>query len=84
MPLPAFLVEVLEEHLANHSAGYHVFTTEGGQLLTRSNFSRSYWKPAVAKAGVNPALTFHGLRHTAVSILAAEGAQLNELASIMG
>jgi len=26
----------------------------------------------------------HGLRHTAVSILAAEGAQLNELASIMG
>ena len=33
---------------------------------------------------MNPELTFHGLRHTAVSILAAEGAQLNELASIMG
>jgi integrase len=33
---------------------------------------------------VHPGLTFHGLRHTAVSILAAEGAQINELATIMG
>lgn len=40
--------------------------------------------PAVDKAGVNPELTFHGLRHTAVAILVAEGAQVNELATIMG
>lgn len=77
VPLPAFLVEILGNHLATYSGGGHVFSTEGGQLLTPSNFSRNYWKPSVAKASVNPRLTFHGLLwHTAVSILAAEDAQL--------
>jgi integrase len=38
----------------------------------------------VATAGLDARLTFHGLRHTAASILIAEGASIVELASIMG
>jgi integrase len=56
----------------------------GAGLLHRSSFARRYFRPAVSAAGLNSGLTFHGLRHTAVSILAAEGAQLNELATVMG
>ena len=53
-------------------------------MLRRSNFNRRAWAPAVALAGVDPRLTFHGLRHSAVSILVAQGASLVELAAIMG
>ncbi|GAC1361507.1 MAG: tyrosine-type recombinase/integrase [Actinomycetota bacterium] len=84
VPLPDFLTETLSEHMGKFGTEEFVFTGARGNLLHRSNFARSYWSPAVAQAGVHPDLTFHGLRHTAVSILAAEGAQLNELASIMG
>jgi integrase len=42
--------------------------------LPFGSVARRYFRPAVAAAGLNPGLTFHGLRHTAVSILAAEGA----------
>ena len=53
-------------------------------MLRRSNFNRPAWAPAVALAGVDPCLTFHGLRHSAVSILVAQGASLVELAATMG
>ena len=42
------------------------------------------WKPAVLDVGLPEGLTFHGLRHTAVSILIASGASIVELAAVMG
>src|SRR5437588_5604984 len=62
VPLPAFLTELLGQHLSEYGSGQFVFTGAGGKLLHRSNFARSYWRPAVAEAGVDPELTFHGLR----------------------
>ena len=41
------------------------------------------WALAVARAGLDQRLTFHGLRHTAVSVF-AEGASIVELAAVMG
>jgi len=61
-----------------------VFTIQDGTLLRRSNFDRRMWAPAVIRAGLDDRLTFHGLRHTAVSMLIAEGASIVELAAIMG
>src|SRR5690242_19629165 len=61
-----------------------VFTNVDGSLLRRSNFTRRLWQPAVMRADLDERLTFHGLRHSAVSILTASGASIVELASVMG
>lgn len=83
--LPPFLVEGLEEHVeAFPPKSDLVFTNSASSLLRRSNFERRVWAPAVSSAGLNPRLTFHGLRRTAASILIAEGASIVELAAIMG
>ena len=85
VPLPPFLVEELAGHLkGSPPVDDLVFTSPEGAMLRRSNFNRRVWAPAVADAGVDPRLTFHGLRHSAVSILVAQGASLVELAAIMG
>ena len=83
--LPAFLVGALDQHLSRLPPRNDVlFSNPDGSLLRRSNFCRRTWKPAVASAELPEALTFHGLRHTAVSILIASGASIVELAAVMG
>ena len=83
--VPLFLVEVLRAHIETFPPqGDLVFTSQGGALLRRSNFVRRTWAPAVARAGLDQRLTFHGLRHTAVSVLIAEGASIVELAAAAG
>ncbi len=83
--LPPFLVEGLGRHLEDFPPKNDlVFTNPDGSMLRRSNFERRIWAPAVRRAGVDERLTFHGLRHTAVSILIAEGASIVELAATMG
>ena len=83
--LPPFLVDLLRAHMeAFPPRGDLVFTSQDGTLLRRSNFERRIWAPAVFRAGLDERLTFHGLRHTAVSVLIAEGASIVELAAIMG
>ncbi|MGH2719701.1 MAG: tyrosine-type recombinase/integrase [Actinomycetota bacterium] len=85
VPLPPFLVQELAAYLAKFPPAEDlVFTSHDGQMLRRSNFQRRTWAPAVAAAGVDPRLTFHGLRHSAVSIMIDQGASLVELAAIMG
>ncbi|MGH2717117.1 MAG: tyrosine-type recombinase/integrase [Actinomycetota bacterium] len=83
--LPPFLVDILRDHIeAFPPQGDLVFTSQDGAFLRRSNFERRIWAPAVLRAGIDERLTFHGLRHTAVSILIAEGASIVELAAVMG
>jgi len=85
VPLPPFLVEALAGHLTKFPPSQDlVFTSPEGAMLRRSNFQRRIWAPAVSVAGVDVRLTFHGLRHNAVSILLDQGASLVELAAIMG
>lgn len=61
-----------------------LFTSPEGSLLRRSHFDRRVFTPAVKGVGCDPGLTFHGLHHSAVSILIAEGASIVELAAVMG
>ncbi len=48
-----------------------VFVGERGAILRR-RFAERTFKPAVVKAGPDPSLTFHGLRHVAMSTLIDE------------
>lgn len=85
MALPRFLVDALVAHIQRFPPQNDLlFTNADGSMLRRSNFDRRLWQPAVRRAGLNENLTFHGLRHTAVSILISQGASIVELASIMG
>lgn len=85
LSMPPFLVAELDRHLTeNPPKADLVFTNPDGSLIRRSNFARRIWAPARAAAGLDPALTFHGLRHTAVSLLISRQAQLVEIGAIMG
>jgi integrase len=82
--LPPFLVDLLGKHLAQHASQF-VFTAPQGGWLRRSDFNRRVFRPAVEgdlKRGlypVKPGLTFHGLRHSHKTWLAAD--HIPEIAS---
>jgi len=82
--LPAFLAELLEKHLANAPASEFVFVRPDGTWLRRTGFRRAEWKPALAAAGLDPALRFHDLRHTAAGLLIAQGAHPKEIQARLG
>lgn len=72
--LPAFLVDELAAHVARYrpKAGVDdlVFLGPRGGMLRRS-FEARIFRPAVEAAGLPPALTFHGLRHVATTLMIA-------------
>jgi integrase len=82
--LPNFLRMMLNEHLvastspipaAGGSADALVFPGPRGGPLRHGNFYRRHFRPAVEEALPHKrALRFHDLRHTAASLLIAQGA----------
>ena len=60
------------------SADAHVFTSDKGGTLRTSNFRAKVWLPAVRAAGLAP-LRPHDLRHTAVALWIAAGANPKEV-----
>jgi len=81
--LPRTIVRELEEHLARWAAPELVFPApEGGPLRTPS-WRRRFWQPAVRAAGLEP-LRPHDLRHTAVALWIAAGANVKEVATRAG
>ncbi len=74
--MPAFLRDVLNEHLASAPTdpAELVFTSPEGQPLRSLNFARTVWKPAVAAARLPEGLRIHDLRHTAAALMIAQGA----------
>jgi integrase len=91
--LPASLVPVLKQHrtqqiAARLAAGpaWHewnlVFCTSTGAPFDGPNITR-YCKRALADAGL-PALTFHELRHSCASLLAAQRIPAHEIARLLG
>ncbi|MDQ1394502.1 MAG: hypothetical protein QOF30_3479 [Acidimicrobiaceae bacterium] len=75
MTAPAFLTEELVRHLAEHrpatAGGDLVFVGPRGGMLRR-RFGERTLPPAAARAGLPASLTFHGLRHAAITALAEE------------
>jgi integrase len=77
--LPRSVVEELAEHLRPvGDADGHVFTADKGGVLRPSNFRVKVWLPAVRAAGLAP-LRPHDLRHTAVALWIAAGANPKEV-----
>ena len=74
--LPDFVVTALKNHRLRSPAQPHptawVFSDANGGPLRKSNFTRRSFRPLLKKAGLPP-IRFHDLRHTAASLLFAEG-----------
>ncbi len=87
LPLPPFLARKLEKHLADFvgpGLDNLVFTSDGAQPLRLSNFRERIWKPALARADINPRLRIHDLRHTAASLMISVGVQAKVVQEHLG
>ena len=86
VPLPAFVVEELRRHRVTQleerlaagdvwqETGY-VFTTEVGTPLDPGNLTRAFHRVR-DRAGIDPRLTFHGLRHSSATLMLTKGVPL--------
>jgi hypothetical protein len=82
--LPRFVVEELAAHLADPSdPEAFVFTAPEGGTLRLHGFRARVWRPAVTAAGLD-GLRIHDLRHTAVALWIAAGANPKEVSTRAG
>jgi integrase len=65
------------------AADAHVFPSDRGGILRTSNFRAKVWLPAIRAAGLAP-LRPHDLRHTAVALWIAAGANPRKSACTPG
>lgn len=74
--IPSFVCEALAAHLRDIPDGADelVFRASNDGPLRHANFLRYVWRPAVREARLPDGLTPHELRHTAASLLIAQGA----------
>ena len=84
MPLPRFVCEEVSV-LATPGVAPDtlVFQSPDGFPIRATLFRRRFWAPAVAAAGLTP-LRIHDLRHTAVSLWIADGADPKRVAALAG
>ena len=81
--IPSLLIPELQEQLDERASDDFVFTSVQGGPIRKSNFTRRYWKPAVAATGFAE-VVFHELRHTAATIAIQAGAHPKALQMRMG
>lgn len=77
--LPPFLVKVLREHrLASEFSGRDqpIFTSSMGTPVDEKNASKRGLTKALENAGIDRHLSLHDLRHTAASLMIANGANV--------
>ncbi len=84
LTLSATLVEELARHLAGGTdPDRYVFAAPYGGPLRRSNFRHRVWLPAVEAARLE-GFTFHGLRHTAATLMVSAGVHPRVIAVRLG
>jgi integrase len=84
VPIPAWLVDVLAEHLATYPGDDDlIFTAAAGGPMRRTSFRTRYWMPAV-RSSVGEPCRFHDMRHTHVALLIEQGAHPQLIASRLG
>jgi integrase len=82
--LPRFVVDALAERMAAPGAAEDfVFGGPHGGVLRVTLFRQRFWLPAVKAAGLD-GLRIHDLRHTAVALWIAAGANPKEVAARAG
>jgi integrase len=86
--LPPFLRDILAEHLAAFSSPTNprafVFTSPEGGPLRPGNYRRRVFDPAVRAAGLSWRPTPHNLRDTCATMMLTAGADVVEVARLMG
>ena len=84
VPLPSFVCDELSRRAVPpvDPEGL-VFESPEGFPVRATLFRRRVWRPAVAAAGLEP-FRIHDLRHTAVSLWVAEGANPKHVAAMAG
>jgi integrase len=84
VPLPEFVCEELSRRASGPvDPDGLVFRSPEGFPVRATLFRRRVWKPAVSAAGLEP-FRIHDLRHTAVSLWVAEGANPKHVATMAG
>ena len=86
LTLPRSVMSELDDHLAAYTStdpDSLVFTAPEGGPLRVPSWRRRHWAPAVAAAGLEP-LRPHDLRHTAVALWIASGANPLEVSRRAG
>ncbi len=82
--LPETLKVALAEHVRKYPSDGLLFTaSQGGQVLPGTYRSRVF-KPALRRAGLDPSIRTHDLRHTFGSVLIREGWSAPEVAEVLG
>lgn len=92
VPLPHLLADILAQLIADRPADSRVWNSPRGAVLRHSGFTKRNLANAVAAAAADavkaketfPDLTFHDLRHTAVSLAIAAGANVKVVQRIAG
>jgi integrase len=87
VPLPGLITDVLDQHLSRYrlagEADALVFSAPRGGRLHAANWHKRAWIPARGAAGF-PTLRFHDLRHSAVPLWIAMGANLLQVSRWLG
>lgn len=78
VPLPKFVMDELAPHLAGKQPVDLVFAAPKGGQVRRTIWAARFYRPAVVTAGLTP-LRVHDLRHTAVGLWIAAGANTLEI-----
>jgi integrase len=83
--IPAWLPQVLTDHLTRHPTGPDglIFTAPEGGPIRRNTFRSRFWLPAVASS-VGPPMRFHDLRHSHVALLIQQGTHPSVIAARLG
>ncbi len=83
VPVPAFLRDLLTEHVADLNADTLVFSAPRGGVLRVGNFRRRWFDEAARTVGLEGFVP-HELRHTAASLAIAAGASVKGVQSMLG
>ena len=76
-------VQILVEQTAGRKASEQIFLRPDGRAWRKSEQTRPM-KAACIDAKIDPAISFHGLRHTYGSLLARRGVPLQIISAAMG
>jgi integrase len=84
IPVPAFILDQLADHVKIKSLDSHVFVSStAGAVLRNRTFRRGWFNDAAASIGI-PGLTPHELRHTCASLAVSAGANVKALQRMLG
>ncbi|MHB1509605.1 MAG: tyrosine-type recombinase/integrase [Acidimicrobiales bacterium] len=85
VPMPRAVAVELGRHLETFAVSDFVFPGPEGGPLRAASWRQRFWHPAATRAGLEPPpLRPHDLRHTAVALWIAEGANPKQIATLAG